>query len=139
MSIKKKKIEEVGLFDESLISAEDLDISLRIGNFVYNPYIVVSHNTSRIGPKEYLKNCYRNGVGSLKVRQKNKSDVLCSIMSIGRIFFALAMIPLSLVFALRMAQKSFKAFKISVFLIPFLFIGRMSWCLGCLKGMTEER
>lgn len=71
---RKKVLEEVGLFDESLITCEDKDINYRILSkgykFFFEPKAIVYHNP-RLTIKKYYRQMYRYGIGSYQFHKKH--------------------------------------------------------------------
>jgi len=64
MAYKKRVIEDVGGFDESLTYFEDRDIALRImkyGKIFFNPKMIVYHPRVTLTPKRYVETATRTG------------------------------------------------------------------------------
>jgi GT2 family glycosyltransferase len=58
IAYKKSIIKEIGYFDEKYTYMEDRDFALRakkFGNIIFNPKMVVYHQTSHLSPLEYIK------------------------------------------------------------------------------------
>lgn len=126
----KKKIIDIGYYDESLVSeAEDADINFRLfsaGNrFLFTPSSFVWHKM-RPTPKTWLKNMFRYG--------KGRARLLKRYPQMWAVSFALPLLFIATIFSLFFTPFS-NIFSLSAIYFPLL------WCFSlyiCLKKRHPE-
>jgi len=93
MVVKKSVLDKVGLFDENMVTAEDIDLNYRIVKagykLSYNPHMRIYHY-HRVTVVGFLRQAFWNGYGRKQLVDKNidlKNDTLkgFSLLSIARL------------------------------------------------------
>lgn len=155
---KKNIFDEIGLFDVSLITAEDAEINYRIiksgYKILYNPEVYV-HHYRRDSTKRFLKKMYKYGIGRAKLIKKHPKSMkfyhlLPSVAIISLIpillLFIFNIIPivflyygLLAIFVLIIMLSFYYAFKnklyFLIYLFPYLYLVEfVGWSIGFIRG-----
>ena len=155
---RKEVIEDIGLYDESLLSeAEDADLNYRLSSagykLVYIPHSFVWHKM-RPTPKTWLKNMFRYGKGRGRLLKRypkmwSISFILPIIFSIGmlsilagpiqKIFYlSLFYFPIICLYALYQSYKK-KAGKFWLYVFSVYLIQHFGYAAGEVYGLINPK
>lgn len=138
LKMPKSLIEKVGLFDETLDTAEDIDVGYKLEKlgykFHFNPKCIVKHYHNRDTFKKLLKHSISWSENGIKVRLKHKKIPL---IFKNKLLLLLSAPFLSSWIILRMFMVNYKYLKY-FYLTPIIFLTKFAWVIGAYKGLKND-
>jgi len=141
--VKKNLFDEVGGFNEKLKVAEDQDLGLRLetkGKLIYEPRAKVYHNHGRNTFKKFLMHPFVWAkLGSIEPYLIHRDKYRLNWLAPNSPWYYLLLSPVfSFVVTAKIIYKLFSSdFKV-VICSPFIFLNKMTWCLGTFFYLKHE-
>jgi len=133
-------LEETRGFDESFVrpAAEDLDLTVRIGELGYglylNPRAVVTHRPKRESFRALWDHGYWSGHESIGVRMSHRVLYRMPSWSVHAWAWRLFALPIAAVMAGRILGSAKPCLRY-VACVPFILLAKFAWCLGAADAL----
>lgn len=139
--VKREIFMKVGGFDESLVTSEDTDLSMRIDSMGYRSYFLscatVKHVHSRSGLRSLITRHYKAGMMGGGINRVRYDDSHSSYRFFPRSpYMLLAFSPILAVASSLLCTARSSRWRMSdMLLMPFVAVGKFFWLLGAFRGM----
>ena len=142
LSVHKEVAEEVGGFNETLPTGEDVDWTVRIGKAGYGLYFepraIVYHRPSRNNLPTVLKYAVQSGADMVQVRLRYP-DVLQAPFLFRHEGWVLTLSPLiSFYVTAKIFSRHLSVLRY-FYTVPIVYLTKMGWCLGAARRVRSMR